>query len=153
MQKLLITAFITLLSIGCTRNDEILLNVYECKEKNIPNVSLDLLNCTDTCKRFTFDVENTQFAFFGFTVDKDGSKVLHRTYVNKELGESTVYENCKIFDNKNWDCSSEKKSLGVDTINIIKMNKGIFMNLQTSKYFIAKSMLIKEEVNVSVCGK
>ena len=153
MQKLLLLVFITLLSIGCTRNDEILLNVYGCEEKNISKDGLDLLNCTDRCKRYTFDEENTKLAFFGFTVDKEGSKVLHRTYVNKELGESTVYENCKIFDNKNWDCSSEEKSQGLYTINTIKMNKGIFINQQTIRYFIAKSMTIKEKVNFSVCGK
>jgi len=52
---------------------------------------------------------------------------------------STVYENCKIFNDKNWDCSSKNEFFSKDR-NVIshyirKMNDGIFTSIAYTDIF------------------
>ncbi len=142
--------------IGCSKNDEIMLAAYECEKKGFLSSNLDLLNCSGNCKKIALEDEDdkklrdTKFTF-GLTANKESSKVLYRIYKNKEVILSEVFENCKIFDIRNWDCSSEEKFMNTRTINNVKMNNGIFVNHQERRYFQSKSM--EQDINYAFCGK
>ena len=99
---------------------------------------------------FLFNSKNIKLTF-GITVDKEGGKVLQKVYRNKEIVQSEIFENCKIFDNKNWDCSSKKSFMNTSNNKTVKMNNGIFIDHWEKVYFYPKST--KEEVVYALCGK
>lgn len=150
--KSLIIIFSTLL-ISCSKSDELILNAYECEKKEFFLNQEDYLNCSESCKKITLEDENSKNSkvTFGITVDKEGNKVLHRIYKNKEIMQSEVFGNCKIFDKKNWDCSSKESFMNTRTENNIKMNNGIFINHSERRYHTQKSTEVL--VNYALCGK
>ena len=156
MNKFILLVFIPLSILGCSKNGETLLNAYECDKKSFSLLNEDYLNCSGSCKKITWEDEEDKSSkniklTIGITVDKEGSKVLHKIYKNKEIVQSEIFENCKIFDNKNWDCSSKESFMNTRNDKTLKMNNGIFINHWEKVYFYPKS--IKEEVFYALCGK
>ena len=153
--KFCLTIFAILLA-SCSKSDELLLTAYQCERKEFLFIKEELLNCSGSCKKIIIDEEddkNKKFSTvtFGFTVDKEGSKVLQKIYKNKEIVESVVFDNCKIFDKKNWDCSSKESFMNTRTEKNIKMNNGVFIDHSERLYHYPKSSEIR--VNHALCGK
>ena len=71
---------------------------------------------------------------YSFLVNKDDKTVMHKTYIKSEMMGSYLYENCKIFDKKNWDCSSTS-NLFVIYSQRIKMIDGVFSESSTHREY------------------
>ena len=146
----------SLLLISCSKSDELILNAYECEKKEFFELREDYLNCSGSCKKITWDDEddkklrNTKFSY-GLTTNKDSNSVLYKIYKNKDIVHSEVFENCKIFDKKNWDCSSKESFMNTRTENNIKMNNGILINHSERRYHSSKSTEV--QINYALCGK
>lgn len=156
MNNYLIFFVIIFLGSGCSKSDELFLTAYECEKKEFSLLSEDYLNCSGSCKKITWEDEDdkklrdTKFSY-GLTTNRDSKSVLYKIYKNKEIVHSEVFENCKIFDKKNWDCSTEKDiaSITLEEKNI-KMNNGIFINHSQWKNY---SSMRDVQVFYAYCGK
>ncbi len=58
-------------------------------------------SCSEKCTKQKEDIKLT------FIADKDSKSVLQTTFTNGEQTNTFVRKNCTIFNNENWDCSSE----------------------------------------------
>jgi hypothetical protein len=115
------------------------LSFYEC------NNQIEMTSCSSKCKK---DSEIK----FEFLVDKKNSRVMNKSYLNAKLTDSFLYENCKIFNDKNWDCTSEY-SLGKKSItHITKMNDGVFSAYSRS-IFISNANQVTSTESGFVCAK
>ncbi len=140
MMKFLIFSFLLLNSFSSYANFfEKKLYVYECP-KNLYST------CNDGCKKSDLQVS--------FLINKKDNTVMIKSYY-KGSTNSSVYENCKIFNDKNWDCSSTLEFVSDDrrviSNYIRKMNDGIFLNISYTDIFLSKSK--KTEVDISSCAK
>ncbi|MCF8194594.1 MAG: hypothetical protein K9J38_01215 [Polynucleobacter sp.] len=92
------------------------LTLYSCPEKRY-------INC-DACEKSEVKVD--------FLINKYDRTVMFKTYF-KENSNSSIFNNCKIFDEKNWDCSSKSELIirgGAEVTHTIrKMTDGIFQGL------------------------
>ena len=75
-----------------------------------------------------------------FLVDKSQKTVLKKVYLEGRLTQSETFQNCKIFNEDNWDCSKrdEESLRGVGLIVTItedKMADGIYMSAYKSDKF------------------
>ena len=81
------------------------------------------INC-DACEKSEVQMD--------FLINKYDKTVMLKFYF-KGNSESIILNNCKIFDAKNWDCSSKSELIirgGVEVTNTIrKMTDGIFQGL------------------------
>ena len=148
--------FTIILSVGgCSKSDELMLTAYECERKEFSMLSEDYLNCSGSCKKITWEDEDdkklrdTKF-LYGFTTNKDSNSVLYKIYKNNDIVHSEVFENCKIFDKKNWDCSSKKKIADINSEENIKMNNGIFIKHSQWKNYSTNRVA---NVFYAICGK
>ncbi len=89
------------------------LNFYECDNQ------FQISSCTSGCKK-----DNK--LKFEFIVDKNNSRVMQKIYSGSDVLNSVVFESCKIFDSKNWDCSAESTFYGISDTFHRKMNNGIY---------------------------
>jgi hypothetical protein len=96
------------------------LTVYHCKNN-------ESFNCGKDCTKTDAKVE--------FLLNKDDKTILRKMYLDGRV-DSSVFQKCKIFNDKNWDCSerSETSSKGriVISNNSDKMVDGVYQ----SKSFI-----------------
>lgn len=82
--------FLTLFIVSNYAYSEKLLNIYEDCKNNV--------NCSDGCKKSPLKIQ--------FLVDKNQRIVKSITTGNGQIISSRIFENCKIFDSNNFDCSS-----------------------------------------------
>ncbi len=81
-------------------------------------------SCSDKCtKPESFNLS------YSFITDKDSKSVMMVAYKGSEQIGSVTSENCKIFSNENWDCSTYMPYGS----NTYKMTNGIFSQYTTFK--------------------
>lgn len=96
--------------------------VYKCKTGMAKFCTTD----RDICKPLESGTE------MEFLIDRSSKSVSQITYYRSGSlanmpPSSLTYENCKIFDEKNWDCTeSETFASGVSSEHIKKMVKGVY---------------------------
>ena len=88
---------------------------YECIPKDSAN------SCNKDCTN-SADI-NIQYSFMP---NKEKNIVLKKIFLDGKIVTSNVLENCKIFDDKNWDWSSTTNIEYLISENIEKMNDGIY---------------------------
>jgi len=115
------------------------LTVYDCKKNQYST-------CKDGC-----DKTGSQFEFL---INKKDNTVMLKSHHKGNI-TSRVFENCKIFNDKNWDCSS-KDEVSINnrlvTTNFVnKMNDGIYLDISVMKIFSNSSL--KTDVWSSYCAK
>jgi hypothetical protein len=79
----------------------------------------DAMVCSGTC-------EKNEDLVMEHEVNEKKNSVLQKVYFKGELVQANIYEYCKIFDKKNWDCSTEGKSFS------IQMNNGKYAFIRDS---------------------
>lgn len=118
------------------------LNQYTCKNE------YEIYACSKNCKKES----NYQSEFL---VDKKNARVLRKDFENNQPFGSVTYDTCKIFDNKNWDCTETSSSdvpAGIlSGTYISKMDNGIFYSHLTSKIISSKG--VKTISNHYSCAK
>lgn len=82
-------------------------DVYECPE-------IGVSTCGSSCQKTEFQIE--------FKVDVSKNLVMLHTYEGKKSLGSSIYDDCKIIDNKNWSC--ERSS--VLNMTFLSMRNGLF---------------------------
>ena len=94
------------------------LTVYDCQGE------WDVSSCGGSCK------PRHSRAQTKFKVNKEERAVLEVAYVDGRQTKSTTLQNCVIFDDKNWDCTSESKLSFADIIliDVRKMTDGVFVS-------------------------
>jgi len=139
MMKFLIFTFLLLNSFSSYANFfEKKLYIYECPKNKYAT-------CNDGCKKSDLQVS--------FLLNKKENTVLLKSYF-KGNTNSTIFDNCKIFNDKNWDCSSKNEFFSKDR-NVIshyirKMNDGIFTSIGYTDIFTKNLETI---VDSSVCAR
>ena len=113
MKKFTLT-FILLLLSSCS-SDTKELEYYKCNDVFLTE---SCINCT-----------REKDIYLSIIVDKEQSRVMTRMFARDVSGTSIIYDNCKIFNNNNWDCSTVNKFPNSTVFNNIKMNNGIFSNV------------------------
>jgi hypothetical protein len=113
MKKFTFT-FILLLLSSCS-SDEKELGYYKCKDALLTE---SCINCT-----------REKDIYLSIIVDKQQSRVMTRMFTGDVSGTSIIYDNCKIFNNNNWDCSTVNKFPNSTAFNYIKMNNGIYSDV------------------------
>lgn len=63
---------------------------------------------------------------YAFLVNKSEKNVMQKIYFNDEMRGSLLHENCQIFNDSNWDCSTETKLEKEVYEKKIKMIDGVF---------------------------
>jgi hypothetical protein len=61
-----------------------------------------------------------------FEVNKEKNMILYKIYNDGNFSGSGVKENCKIFDGKNWDCSSSTFLSNYSNEMMDRMTNGIY---------------------------
>ncbi|MCF8194593.1 MAG: hypothetical protein K9J38_01210 [Polynucleobacter sp.] len=88
-----------------------------------------------------------------FLLNKNDKTIMARVYFEGN-SQSVIYENCKIFDEKNWDCSTKNSFEGKFAINtqesIYKMTNGVFQSILVWNTFSDK---VITEVQSHSCAK
>lgn len=79
----------------------------------------DAMVCSGTC-------EKNEGLVMEHEVNEKKNSVLQKVYFKGDLVQANIYEYCKIFDKKNWDCSTEGKSFS------IQMNNGKYAFIRDS---------------------
>jgi hypothetical protein len=89
--------------------------------KQMKVYSCDLIDDAESCsKNCRFDPET----LYEFMVEKNNKIVLWKVFEKGRYVGSRTYDNCRIFDENNWDCSKDE---GISRI-IKKMTNGIYVN-------------------------
>ncbi len=105
------------------------LTVYSCPS------SIDAEACI-RCKRQSI-TDGVKSTGMDFLVNKSAASVMRRDFfkVNgKEIVQPILYEKCKIFDEKNWDCGEIDISLGSYTKKYVAMTNGIFSSYSEENF-------------------
>ena len=97
----------------------------------------DALICSNKCTK----INQIQYEY---EVNKSKNIVLEKTHTEEKITNSTLLKNCKVTDEKNWECLSEDKSskndLNFSTKN--KMVNGALVHIhhtpKDSNYMCAK---------------
>jgi hypothetical protein len=83
---------------------------------------------------------------YDFLLNKNDKTVMRRIFFNG-TSESKIEENCKIFDEKNWDCSKNTEfstgSFTVITNYISKMTNGVYREVDYTTRISAKESSTK----------
>jgi hypothetical protein len=137
-------ALLVLIVFSCTSNAYAnwfsnKLSVYECKSE------YEATSCSSKCKK---DAELK----LEFLVDKKNSRVMTKWYMDKKISNSGVSENCKIFNDKNWDCTSEHTFGNRSDTYINKMNNGIFSAF-TRNIFVSNTNQVTSKESNFICAK
>ena len=74
---------------------------------------------------------------------------MERMFTNELNGISTIYDNCKIFNNTNWDCSSVSIFPNSTVTVSKKMTNGIFSSTRS----IIGNELFEERSWYGFCAK
>jgi hypothetical protein len=114
------------------------LTLYQCTSKGFAE------SCTKTC-------EQNEKMKYVFLINKNEKNVMQKIYLNNEMQGSLLHENCKIFNDSNWDCSTEKKWEEVSYENNIKMVDGVFSN--TTSYKEHKTLIDRSKDEIGFCAK
>ena len=130
----LIIFLICLITISCGNNEN-KLEYFKCESKFTPE------SCTN-CTR-------EKDIYLSFIVDKQQSRVMERMFTNELNGISTIYDNCKIFNNTNWDCSSVSIFPNSTVTDSKKMTNGIFSSTRS----IIGNELFEERSWYGFCAK
>jgi len=89
-----------------------------------------------------------------FLVDKYQKSVLKKLYLEGKIIDSTTFQNCKIFNEQNWDCSTREKldfkNQSLVHTNEDKMTDGIYISTHTSNMY---SNTIVNVLDVGHCAK
>jgi hypothetical protein len=86
----IIIFFVSFLIVSCHKEDD--LDFFSCSSEGAT------FACED-CKL----IKELQIHF---SINKEKSTVLRKDYYQNTLSSSNVYENCHVFDDNNWDCST-----------------------------------------------
>ena len=76
----------------------------------------DALNCSSECEKYNG-------GFIEFKVDKNHSFVSFTVYDNKKIAAQGVDEDCKIIDEKNWNCSTDSSP---QMLSVSQMVNGVY---------------------------
>ena len=151
LQKMLLIT-IALIGISCSKNEEIILDIYNCNfnpKNSYSNEMKSFLNCSDPCKKYSKKMDSGEFVKItqGFIVNNIDKTVLEKIYRNDKIMDSNIYENCKIFNNENWDCSYVSTDSNTYEQVFRKMNNKIY-----SSYNI-KRVRGEENISIGLCAK
>jgi hypothetical protein len=130
----LITFIVCLMIISCGNNEK-KLEYFKCENKFAPE---SCINCT-----------REKDIYLSFIADKQNSRVMERMFTSDVNGISTIYDNCKIFNNENWDCSSVSIFPNSTVTDSKKMTNGIFSSTRS----IIGNELFEERSWYGFCAK
>lgn len=71
------------------------LDTYDCPTANDRN------SCSSSCSKTNVKIE--------FKIQKNEGKVMGIGYVNNQVTGTRIYDDCTIFDSKNWSCGDSNK--------------------------------------------
>lgn len=95
MKKIVLAVFISLIGLSCTKKDSPkMYSMYKCQDGAVPA-------CDDTCIK--------QPVKISYLINKEEKSVMGKSYIDGKNTYSHVRKNCIIFDENNWDCSTEEK--------------------------------------------
>jgi hypothetical protein len=87
------------------------LKIRYCEKKE------DLYRCAENCKE-----DSKLNLWVEFLSNKENKEILAKYYLPKnKFSYSQIYNNCSIFDNKNWNCELQSSQ------NITQMNDGVYI--------------------------
>jgi hypothetical protein len=92
---------------------------YYCKNGN----SIDALSCNNKCQKTGIDLE--------FQINIDSNLVLKKMYIKSKLVDTSVLQNCKVIDKKNWICETVSVSSFLKYEKFVDqhfMNDGVYAN-------------------------
>lgn len=96
MKKIFLAVFISLIGLSCTKKDSPkMYSMYKCQDGAVPA-------CDDTCIK--------QPVKISYLINKEEKSVMGKSYIDGKNTYSHVRKNCIIFDENNWDCSTEEKT-------------------------------------------
>ena len=96
MKKIVLAVLISLIGISCTKKDSPkMYSMYKCQDGTVPA-------CDDTCIK--------QPVKISYLINKEEKSVMGKSYIDGKNTYSHVRKNCIIFDENNWDCSTEEKT-------------------------------------------
>ena len=96
MKKIVLAVFISLIGLSCTKKDSPkMYSMYKCQDGAVPA-------CDDTCIK--------QPVKISYLINKEEKSVMGKSYIDGKNTYSHVRKNCIIFDENNWDCSTEEKT-------------------------------------------
>jgi hypothetical protein len=122
--------------IGCDSSKKY--QIYHC-DKELAK------SCTDGC-------EISKGAKIQFKVSKESSSVMEIFFIDGEQKAASTTENCKIFDDKNWDCSSKDSTLPWVVIQRAElMANGIYTNY--TEYIDKKTYKDRLSDQKATCAK
>ena len=96
MKKIVSVILISLIGLSCTKKDTPkMYSMYKCQDGAVPA-------CDDTCEK--------QPVKISYLINKEEKSVMGKSYIEGKNTYSHVRKNCVIFDENNWDCSTEEKT-------------------------------------------
>lgn len=90
------------------------LRILSCK--NITAIESCSKNCSFVPEKITVE----------FIVNKEKNIVMRKTFVDGDFKNSLTFQNCRIFDEKNWDCSESQSYSNAEIVKTEKMTNGIY---------------------------
>ena len=99
--------------ISCSKNEQ--LSVHYCAEKT------NAISCDMGC------VISTGIKY-SFLINSDQRSVMQTLYEDGEQRGSLIHNKCIIFDERNWDCSSDKEFPKFLASTTVKMVNGKFIS-------------------------
>jgi len=86
-----------------------------------------------------------------FKVNSSKSLVIMSVYEQGELHSTATFDNCKVIDNINWDCSTQIESQSSMVYRSTKMVNAVYSNILTN--FLMTTAGLTAKVIGEVCAK
>jgi hypothetical protein len=94
-------------------------HAWQLKMSSCKNFS-DIESCSKNC------VVEKEKLTVSFIVDKEKNIVMRKVFANGNFQTSLTLQNCRIFDDKNWDCSESKSFVNAEIVTTEKMTNGVY---------------------------
>jgi hypothetical protein len=98
------------------------------------------------------DCEKSDDRQYAFMINVEQHSVLQKFYSEGKIIGSILHENCKFFDERNWDCSRDDELSGaIYKFHSTKMVDGIFSEYST--YTNINTNKVSSETETTYCAR
>jgi hypothetical protein len=102
----------------------LLMFAVDSKASQLQYLSCKNITAIESCSRNCFTV--TEKISIDFIINKEKNIVMRKTFVDGDFKTSLTLQNCRIFDEKNWDCSESQSYSNAEIVKTEKMTNGIY---------------------------
>ena len=114
------------------------LTLYQCPDKGFAE------SCTKTC-------EKNEKVKYAFLINGSEKNVMQKIYFKDAMEGSILHENCKIFNDANWDCSTTTELTAINYSHKIKMVDGVFSDVSIHREH--KTFIDRSKDEKGLCAK